>query len=111
MRDVIFGTPEASTSQVQKDFKVLRDRLHAHVRCTMFSEPSGSVGRRVDAHLHALGNPGRKISRHNTVRFDWNDESTWEPARSSIDRMLLVAPDGTPGSPTEYASEPRTLWL
>ncbi|MCC5477861.1 SDR family NAD(P)-dependent oxidoreductase [Streptomyces barringtoniae] len=60
---------------------------------------TGSAGRRVAAHLRALGAPVRSASRHSATRFDWNDRSTWEPALQGVDRMFLMAPDGIPVDP------------
>ncbi|MER6566244.1 hypothetical protein ABT288_08620 [Streptomyces sp. NPDC001093] len=48
---------------------------------------TGSSGRRVAAHLRALGAPVRSASRHSATRFDWNDRSTWEPALRGVGRM------------------------
>ncbi|MEU6083128.1 SDR family NAD(P)-dependent oxidoreductase [Streptomyces sp. NPDC047108] len=60
---------------------------------------TGSVGRRVAAHLRSQDVPVRAASRHSATRFDWDDESTWEPALSGISRMFLMAPDGVPVAP------------
>ena len=38
----------------------------------------------------------RAASRSGEVRFDWSDPDTWEPALSGVDRIYLMAPDGTP---------------
>ncbi|GAB3123795.1 NAD(P)H-binding protein [Streptomyces calidiresistens] len=60
---------------------------------------TGSSGRRVVAHLRNLGVPVRSASRHSVTRFDWGDESTWEPALRGVDRVFLMAPDGVPVAP------------
>ncbi|WP_433544695.1 hypothetical protein ACQPZG_05555 [Streptomyces sp. CA-294286] len=60
---------------------------------------TGSVGRRTDARLRGLGVPVRAASRHSATRFDWDDESTWEPALRGVGRMFLMAPDGVPVAP------------
>ncbi|MGY1456700.1 hypothetical protein [Streptomyces sp. SS8] len=60
---------------------------------------TGSSGRRVVAHLRNLGAPVRPASRHSATRFDWSDESTWEPALRGVARVFLMAPDGVPVDP------------
>jgi uncharacterized protein YbjT (DUF2867 family) len=41
---------------------------------------TGTVGRRIVERLTALGHPARPLSRRTEPRFDWDDESTWQPA-------------------------------
>ncbi|RYZ09772.1 MAG: NmrA family transcriptional regulator [Myxococcales bacterium] len=47
---------------------------------TLLIGGSGKTGRRVETRLRAKGVPVRVASRSAANRFDWNDESTWEPA-------------------------------
>lgn len=61
--------------------------------------PTGKVGRRLVPLLARRGITVRTASRSplpdragiGPVRFDWTDESTYEPARKGVDAMYLVA--------------------
>ncbi|MBN0041386.1 NAD(P)H-binding protein [Cellulosimicrobium cellulans] len=66
---------------------------------------TGKTGRRVADRLDALGVPVRRASRSGTVRFDWEDETTWDPAVSGADAVYVVyVPDlAIPGSPETVA--------
>ena len=57
---------------------------------------TGTTGRRVARLLRYQGVEVRAASRSGEVRFDWSDPETWEPALSGVDRIYLMAPDGTP---------------
>ncbi|OJF15646.1 Rossmann-fold NAD(P)-binding domain-containing protein [Couchioplanes caeruleus] len=66
---------------------------------TLVLGATGSVGGRVAARLRALGEPVRAASRHADTRFDWADETTWEPALDGVGRLFLMAPDGVDVDP------------
>ncbi len=50
---------------------------------------TGKTGRRVAA---ALGESARPVSRSTDIRFDWDDESTWDAALSGATAVYLVPP-------------------
>lgn len=54
--------------------------------------PTGKTGRRVVRTLEAQGVPVRKASRSSELRFDWSDESTWQPALSGVTAAYVIAP-------------------
>ncbi|MFJ4767777.1 SDR family NAD(P)-dependent oxidoreductase [Streptomyces uncialis] len=60
---------------------------------------TGSVGGRLDARLRNLGATTRPAARHTAIPFDWDDDSTWEPALRGVRRMFLMAPDRVPVNP------------
>lgn len=66
---------------------------------------TGKTGRRVADRLDALGIPVRRASRSGSVRFDWEDESTWGPALAGAEAVYVVyVPDlAVPGSPETVA--------
>ncbi|MGW4854117.1 NmrA family NAD(P)-binding protein [Streptomyces sp. NPDC004288] len=51
---------------------------------------TGKTGRRVTARLQERGYEVRAASRGGAVRFDWDDESTWEPALDGVGAAYLV---------------------
>jgi uncharacterized protein YbjT (DUF2867 family) len=61
---------------------------------------TGTTGRRVAARLAAAGRPVRVGSRSGRPRFDWADQTTWEPALEGVGAVYLsYAPDlGLPGA-------------
>lgn len=61
---------------------------------------TGKTGRRVAERLAAGGRPVRIGSPSSRPGFDWNDESTWEPALEGVGAAYLTyAPDlGLPGA-------------
>jgi uncharacterized protein YbjT (DUF2867 family) len=61
---------------------------------------TGKTGRRVTERLTADGLPARIGSRAGHPPFDWQDESTWEPALRGVGAAYLTyAPDlGLPGA-------------
>jgi uncharacterized protein YbjT (DUF2867 family) len=65
---------------------------------------TGRTGRRVAGLLRAAGVPVRAASRAGEVRFDWADQTTWEPAVAGAARMYLMAPDGTAIDPSFVSS-------
>ncbi|MDH2425666.1 NmrA family NAD(P)-binding protein [Sphaerisporangium sp. TRM90804] len=60
---------------------------------------TGSTGRRVAARVRDAGFPVRAASRRGTVRFDWADPATWEPATAGAAAMYLMAPHELPVDP------------
>ncbi|MFI6230597.1 NmrA family NAD(P)-binding protein [Micromonospora echinospora] len=66
---------------------------------TLVLGATGSVGGRVAARLHDLGEPVRAASRHAGTRFDWADDTSWEPALAGAGRLFLMAPDGVDVDP------------
>jgi uncharacterized protein YbjT (DUF2867 family) len=60
---------------------------------------SGTTGRRVVSRLRDSGVEVRAASRHGEVRFDWSDQTTWEPALAGATGVYLMAPDGVPVDP------------
>jgi uncharacterized protein YbjT (DUF2867 family) len=53
---------------------------------------TGKTGRRVVDALKATGATVRAASRSSAVRFDWSDESTWQPALSGATAAYVIAP-------------------
>ncbi|MFC7585243.1 NAD(P)H-binding protein [Nonomuraea antimicrobica] len=51
---------------------------------------TGKTGRRVAALLDRRGVPARVASRSGSVRFDWTDETTWDPALAGVRAVYLV---------------------
>ncbi|MEU9861633.1 NAD(P)H-binding protein [Streptomyces sp. NPDC047971] len=51
---------------------------------------TGKTGRRVAARLRSRGHEVRAVSRGGPVRFDWTDESTWEPVLTGARAAYLV---------------------
>lgn len=58
---------------------------------------TGKTGRRVVESLRARGAPVRAASRSSEVRFDWNDERTWEPALMGARAAYIVDLQDQPG--------------
>jgi uncharacterized protein YbjT (DUF2867 family) len=54
--------------------------------------PTGKTGRRVVRALSAAGVQIRPASRSSAVRFDWSDESTWQPALQGVTAAYVIAP-------------------
>ncbi|AXB42562.1 NAD(P)H-binding protein [Amycolatopsis albispora] len=52
----------------------------------------GKTGRRIADRLEARGVPFRAASRSTPVRFDWDDESTWDTALAGTGAIYLVPP-------------------
>ncbi|MEU8709906.1 NAD(P)H-binding protein [Streptomyces sp. NPDC048565] len=59
---------------------------------------TGKTGRRVTESLRARGASVRAAGRSARVRFDWNDESTWEPALTGVRAAYLVDRQDQPGA-------------
>lgn len=51
---------------------------------------TGKTGRRVASQLQARGFEARVASRSAKQRFDWYDESTWEPVLDGVNSVYLV---------------------
>jgi uncharacterized protein YbjT (DUF2867 family) len=51
---------------------------------------TGKTGRRVAERLSARGLPVRVASRSAEGRFDWNDESTWEPVLEGVSAVYVT---------------------
>ncbi|WNO76336.1 NmrA family NAD(P)-binding protein [Streptomyces sp. AM8-1-1] len=51
---------------------------------------TGKTGRRVASRLRQRGHEVRVASRKGPTRFDWNDESTWEPVLEGVGAAYLV---------------------
>ncbi|GAA2436825.1 hypothetical protein [Streptomyces macrosporus] len=77
---------------------------------------TGKTGRRVAAGLRRRGLAARVASRSGPVRFDWADESTWEPALSGVRAVYLVDEERyrreptARGHPDDYADLTATLF-
>lgn len=54
--------------------------------------PTGKTGRRVVRALSEAGAAVRAASRSSALRFDWSDESTWQPALSGTTAAYVIAP-------------------
>ena len=54
--------------------------------------PTGKTGRRVVRALEKAGAQVRAASRSSAVRFDWSDESTWQPALHGVSAAYVIAP-------------------
>ncbi len=55
---------------------------------------TGTTGARVAQRLTAVGIRTRIASRTSGTRFDWNDQTTWQPAMSGVDvAYVTYAPD------------------
>ncbi|WP_250031064.1 NmrA family NAD(P)-binding protein [Paractinoplanes maris] len=67
---------------------------------TLLIGGTGKTGRRVADRLRRQGIDVRVASRHSATRFDWNDESSWEPALDGQRAAYLTFyPDlGLPGA-------------
>ncbi|MGV0152669.1 NAD(P)H-binding protein [Rhodococcus sp. GB-02] len=63
---------------------------------------TGKTGARVAQRLTAEGIPNRIASRASGTLFDWNDQTTWQPAMSGVEAAYVTyAPDlAVPGSST-----------
>ncbi|WP_340696792.1 NmrA family transcriptional regulator [Cellulosimicrobium funkei] len=66
---------------------------------------TGKTGCRVADRLDAAGVPVRRASRSGDVRFDWDDDTTWEPALAGAAAVYVAyAPDlAVPGAPETVA--------
>lgn len=61
---------------------------------TLVIAANGKTGRRVADRLESDGFPVRRGSRSGSVRFDWNDRSTWGPALDGAGAAYVVySPD------------------
>ncbi len=60
------------------------------ISSTLVTGGTGKTGRRVAALLDRRGVPTRVASRSGPVRFDWVDETTWEPALAGVRAVYLV---------------------
>jgi len=60
---------------------------------------TGKVGRRLASLLDADGHPVRRAGRRGDTVFDWNDESTWQPALEGASSVFIVGP----GSATDWS--------
>ncbi|MDQ3344060.1 MAG: NAD(P)H-binding protein [Actinomycetota bacterium] len=67
---------------------------------------TGKVGRRVTTTLRHLGLPVRAASRSSDHRFDFYDESTWEPVLTGVGAAYLVPPH-EPGAASRVAAFAR----
>jgi uncharacterized protein YbjT (DUF2867 family) len=54
--------------------------------------PTGKTGRRVVRTLEAAGAKVRAASRSSALRFDWSDESTWQPALHGVTAAYVIPP-------------------
>jgi uncharacterized protein YbjT (DUF2867 family) len=54
---------------------------------------TGKVGRRLVARLRESGHDVRAVSRGTEIRFDWQDETTWEAALEGVHAAYLIPPD------------------
>lgn len=63
---------------------------------------TGKTGARVAQRLTVEGIPNRIASRASGTLFDWNDQTTWQPAMSGVEAAYVTyAPDlAVPGSST-----------
>lgn len=53
---------------------------------------TGKTGRRVVDALTREGLPVRAVSRKSAIRFDWDDEDTWQPALDGVRAAYVIAP-------------------
>ncbi|WP_037681584.1 NAD-dependent epimerase/dehydratase family protein [Streptomyces griseus] len=51
---------------------------------------TGKTGRRVASRLRERGHEVRAASRNGPARFDWSDESTWEPVLKGVGAAYLI---------------------
>lgn len=58
----------------------------------LVTSATGKTGSRVAAHLVERAIPTRAVSRHSSVRFDWNDASTWQAALDGVRAVYIVHP-------------------
>lgn len=54
--------------------------------------PTGKTGRRVVRALETAGAQVRAASRASAIRFDWSDESTWQPTLHGVSAAYVIAP-------------------
>lgn len=59
---------------------------------------TGKTGRRVVQALRERGAPVRPAGRSAEVRFDWDDDSTWEPALKGARAVYVVDRQDQPGA-------------
>lgn len=59
---------------------------------------TGKTGRRVVENLRARGASVRAAGRSAPVRFDWNDDRTWEPALTGVRAAYIVDRQDQPGA-------------
>ncbi|HEX7305429.1 NmrA family NAD(P)-binding protein [Lentzea sp.] len=68
---------------------------------------TGKTGRRVVQALDKTGAAVRAASRSSAVRFDWADESTWQPALSGATAAYVIAPDD-PAAAAPFVDQAKT---
>jgi uncharacterized protein YbjT (DUF2867 family) len=79
---------------------------HTRQEPTLVIGGTGKTGRRVAERLQARGLPVRIASRSSDTSFDWEDQSTWEPAlRGTSAAYVTYYPDiALPGAPEKIAA-------
>ena len=67
---------------------------------------TGKTGARVAAHLTALGQQVRGVSRRSEPAFDWEEKQTWAPALQGVESAYVTfVPDlAAPGAPETIRS-------
>lgn len=66
---------------------------------TLITGGTGKTGRRIAALLSATGRAVRPVARTagtETVRFDWTDRATFDPALDGVSAIYLLAPSNVP---------------
>lgn len=63
------------------------------IRPVLVIGASGKTGRRVVEGLTTAGAAVRSASRSSTIRFDWDDDSTWAPALADTSAAYVVPPE------------------
>ncbi|WP_207782770.1 NAD(P)H-binding protein [Phytoactinopolyspora limicola] len=58
---------------------------------------TGKVGRRVASQLAGLGRSVRAASRSSDIRFDWNDQTTWDSALAGTSGVFIMPNDADDG--------------
>ncbi|WP_120003393.1 NAD(P)H-binding protein [Nesterenkonia muleiensis] len=64
---------------------------------------TGKTGRHVAAQLRETGHHLREASRRGTLRFDWEDETSWDPVLTGADGIYLL-PHEAPGGNERLAA-------
>jgi uncharacterized protein YbjT (DUF2867 family) len=73
---------------------MISGRSSMKTAATVVTGASGKTGRRVAERLGTRGVPVRAGSRSGATPFDWEDDSTWEPALRGVDAAYVTyAPD------------------
>jgi uncharacterized protein YbjT (DUF2867 family) len=66
--------------------------MHTKHGTTLILGGTGKTGRRVAERLRAQGREVRAASRSGSLRFDWNDQSSWAPLLEGVETLYVAYP-------------------